>query len=331
MTKAKRSDSFQRLAILLVLIALLVPSGGVLVSKKAAGTDTLSAPQSTPAPANIQPGSYDVPAAQPTPAPSQRQFLLPVYDFSCGNTPKPECYNGDSYSDDTISVRLWREELDGSVYNCCEVVIADPSQLRCALGGTIDHAHSVRFSKRCARNHLVVARNGECYNHREGSYIVKQSQLLQDTNTSILDLLIIDYNGDMKIYSVDEKVRGVAENQGNIYQAISFGPALVRDGVMQLPPEGYIGDPKRDNPRAALGQLGPLHYLLVVVDGRTDYSKGIDTTTLAAFMKSKNCLQAYALDGGASASIYFNGENYNHGSDTGERSMYDIIYFASAA
>ena len=334
MTKPKRFGKKSRqLAILLLLVALLVPSGGRLVD--ASSNDLY---QSAFAPANATPvpqqdvqtatDSVDIPE---TPEPTQAAFLLPVNDFSPGSTPKPECYSQDGYSDDTITVRLWRETINGSVYNCCDVVISDASQLRAALGGTVSHASSVRFSKLSARNHPVVAINGDYYDSRKGSYAVRQSQLLQDTNTSPLDLLIIDYQGNMHIYSAQEKVQAVQDMAANTYQAISFGPALVVDGIMQIPPSDYLFDPLNVNPRAAIGQLGELHYLLVVVDGRTSYSEGIDITTLAAFMTSKGCIQAYALDGGASASLYFHDEIYNHGTDSGERSMYDILYFASAA
>ena len=47
-------------------------------------------------------------------------------------------------------------------------------------------------------------------------------------------------------------------------------------------------------------------------------------------MHSKGCLQAYNLDGGNSALMVFNSENYSAKSFEAERSVSDIIYFATA-
>ena len=51
--------------------------------------------------------------------------------------------------------------------------------------------------------------------------------------------------------------------------------------------------------------------------------------TLAQFMYDQGCVQAYNLDGGNSALMYFNGENYSRKSFEAERSVSDIIYFST--
>lgn len=47
-------------------------------------------------------------------------------------------------------------------------------------------------------------------------------------------------------------------------------------------------------------------------------------------MYDRGCTQAYNLDGGNSALMYFNGENYSTKSVAAERSVSDIIYFSTA-
>ena len=51
---------------------------------------------------------------------------------------------------------------------------------------------------------------------------------------------------------------------------------------------------------------------------------------LADFMAKQGCTMAYNLDGGNSALMWFGGENYSEKTVKAERSVSDIIYFATA-
>lgn len=83
------------------------------------------------------------------------------------------------------------------------------------------------------------------------------------------------------------------------------------------------------NPRTAIAELEPLHYLFVVSDGRTSESKGLSLYELAEFLSSRNVTCTYNLDGGGSSTMYFNGQIINHptprGNDVHERSVSDIV------
>jgi len=116
----------------------------------------------------------------------------------------------------------------------------------------------------------------------------------------------------------------------DIRNAFTFGPALVIDGVKQDIPEKYSFAPHYQNPRAAIGQLGPLEYVCVVVDGRSDESEGVTLETLADFMANLGCTQAFNLDGGNSATLVLGTNIYNDKSLANERSVSDIIYFATS-
>ena len=84
------------------------------------------------------------------------------------------------------------------------------------------------------------------------------------------------------------------------------------------------------NPRTAIGQAGPLHYFLVVSDGRTKQSPGMSLLQLAQVMQELGCETAYNLDGGGSSAIWFNGKILNkpttYGKVIEERSISDIVY-----
>ena len=84
------------------------------------------------------------------------------------------------------------------------------------------------------------------------------------------------------------------------------------------------------NPRTAIGMIAPLHYVLVVSDGRTEESQGLSLYQLAEFMQSLGITTAYNLDGGGSSTMVFEGELVNKptsgGSSIKERSVSDIVY-----
>ena len=68
---------------------------------------------------------------------------------------------------------------------------------------------------------------------------------------------------------------------------------------------------------------------MVVADGRSASSSGINVQTLAEYMLSKGCKHAFNLDGGGSSYMFYRNGIYNL--TTGKhRNLYDIIYFASA-
>ena len=121
------------------------------------------------------------------------------------------------------------------------------------------------------------------------------------------------------------------QNEHEIVNCFFFGPALVVDGEVQGADtyDQYAFDPTQPNPRAAIGQIGPLTYAVVVVNGRTSDTVGVTMEQLATIMGDIGCQQAYNLDGGNSATLVFHNEIYS-AKENKERSVSDIIYFASA-
>ena len=120
-----------------------------------------------------------------------------------------------------------------------------------------------------------------------------------------------------------------------------FGPALVMDGELidQSTNDDYKYNPKGLEPRSAIGQIGPLSYVLVLVEGRSGESTGTTFQGLANIMFDLGCQQAYNLDGGNSAELALMGPADAEGKLTvarhfeggaGGRSQKDIIYFATA-
>lgn len=258
---------------------------------------------------------------------------LPMDEFSGGTEPLESGYSADRrvYQDESITVVTYQERWDGTIYSVAEVTIADASQLRTAIAGTPASPARSKMIKLAERVNAVVAIDGDYYADRKGAYAVRQGQLLSDSFASDLDLLVIDYDGNFHCILAAEKEEKIAQMQGQIYQCLSFGPVLIRDGEKIEYPAKYQFGLEYLNPRAGIGQLGERHYLMVVASGRLQNSMAITAGKLQDFMLAKGCVQAYNVDGGASAELVYDGESYSPLTPSGERGLYDIIYFASTA
>ena len=105
---------------------------------------------------------------------------------------------------------------------------------------------------------------------------------------------------------------------------------LVEDGMAcELPKSFYINCADGyDNPRTAIGQKGPLHYVVIVVDGRRDgYSTGASIPQVQQLFMDEGVDFAFNLDGGGSTTLYFLGEVINMPSGGKERSVSDVLMF----
>ena len=62
-------------------------------------------------------------------------------------------------------------------------------------------------------------------------------------------------------------------------------------------------------PRTGIGQVGPLHYVIIVAEGRRDgYSEGLSLQNFQKLFLEYGAQTAINLDGGGSTKIWF----YNH-------------------
>ena len=109
--------------------------------------------------------------------------------------------------------------------------------------------------------------------------------------------------------------------QAKTWQTFEFGPVLVEDGkAATLPSSFYVNcHDGYYEPRTAIGQLGPLHYIVIVVDGRREgYSTGASIPQLQQLFLDEGAEFAFNLDGGGDvlgqklriyASRYLEGNN----------------------
>ena len=261
------------------------------------------------------------------------EFSLPM-DTSAGMKPDASLFTPDGYEDASIRVQMETREEDGVVWRIAWVEIASPTQLR-----TNFYAKDIKsnkgygyVTKMAAANNAVVAMNGSAFtrSNKLHSFEIRMKIVRQTKTNKDLDILITDENGDFHVFPNSKGADTFEKDTGHeIINAFMFGPALVKDGeVLKMPKKyaNYAGDAK--NPRAAIGQIDKLTYVMVVAEGRTKDSQGCTFQQLADFMGGLGCTQAYNLDGGNSAILVFNNETYN--TKAQERDINDMIYFATA-
>ena len=257
--------------------------------------------------------------------------------FTPGNTPIAENFTESGYRDDTIIVEMEQKRMFDSDVFIAYVKIATPSQIRTAIAGNkLSSTRTNQTSVITAAYNGIVGINGDYYSdsNRQGGHIVRQGQVLRERVSDNFDLLFIDELGDLHVFhrgKADQKEQVAAfKSEHELVNGFCFGPGLVIDGQKPADVGEYKWfDPSSVNPRAAIGQLDTLTYVLVAVNGRTDESIGVTMDQFADIMLELGCQQAYNLDGGNSATLAFNGEVFNTKVQK-ERDVSDIIYFASA-
>ena len=232
-----------------------------------------------------------------------------------------------SYADENIQIQIDEVSENGVVYYVADVVISDAKYLKTALAeDTYGKNVTAPTSEIASAHDAIFAINGDYYGFRDEGYVLRNGQLLRSTvNGTETEALVIDSSGNLSLVYEREVSAETLENQG-AWQVLSFGPALIVDGetVSRSTQNG-----SRDNPRTAIGQVAPGHYVFVVVDGRTALSEGVTLDELAEIMLKYGCETAYNLDGGGTATMWFNGQVINNPTDgkkSGERAVSDIVY-----
>ena len=238
-----------------------------------------------------------------------------------------------SYDDGEISIEIRTErQLDTTLY-IADIRISDASMLRAGLANDSFGRNLVENTSSIAERHQAVfAVNGDYYGFRETGYVLRNGQLYRSQSN-----LSYPYGEDLVIwkdgsFEIIEEGAFTAEelSEEGAMQIFSFGPALVHRGEVKVIDGEEVERAQITNPRTAIGMVEPLHYIMVVSDGRTEESTGLSLYELARLMQELGCETAYNLDGGGSSTIWFNGKVLNNPTTFGdvieERPISDIVY-----
>lgn len=235
-----------------------------------------------------------------------------------------------SYESAGISITITTQRADDTQIYIADVVIEDISYLRAGLAGDAFGRNVKETTSAMAEeNDAVLAINGDYYGFRDKGYVMRNGYLYRETKRTSGDdeALVIYQDGHMEI--VNENDGDAQELAQNAVQIFSFGPGLICEGEIMVDESSEVEQAMRSNPRTAIGEIAPLHYIFVVSDGRTQESEGLTLLELAQVMQEQGCETAYNLDGGGSSTMWFMGRIVNQptsGWRSGERSVSDIVY-----
>lgn len=238
------------------------------------------------------------------------------------------------YLDDTIMVIAWKEYINERCCTMAEVKIAHGSQIRRKLAED-SYSSSVQYYASDMANaaNAVIAINGDFYAFRDLGITAYQRQLYRN-NPATVDSCFFTASGDM-LFSRAGELMGEGEAQqfiddNDVVFAIAFGPILVDNGELQYCESYPIGEINSEYSRSCIGMTDDLHYLLMTINHTPDGRPRATINELARFIYSKGVQKAYTLDGGQTAEIVMFGGPINHVDFGYERTVSDIIYFATA-
>ena len=239
------------------------------------------------------------------------------------------------YLDETILAVMWKSKVDGQTYNFSEICVAHPSQFRRYLiGDTFGSLARDTTSSISAGLNAVVGMNGDFYGYRSAGIVVYRRKLYRFRPSS-LDVCLVDSKGNLHLLTPDEigtreEFEKYIENNDILF-SLSFGPILIENGQVREKFGYYgVGEITRNFARAAFGQVAEKHYLLCTVDGSISWVDGTTPDRVAIKLGKMGCVNAYTLDGGQTATIYYNGKVFNRVGYGNERPISDVIYFATA-
>ena len=248
------------------------------------------------------------------------------------------------YCDDTILVICWKELIDGFTCSCCEVKIADASQIRRKItDDTFGSPLRVFATELSSSVNAVVAMNADFYMFRDFGIMAYNRQLYRmDDSTytgmykkyNCVDSMFVTAEGDF-LYTHRLEERSWEEMQNfirdnDILFSISFGPVLVEDGVLQECDWYPAGEVNTGYSRAGIGQYDKLHYYYMSLNHSPERAARWTVNQFGREMYNKGLKSAYCLDGGQTSEIVFQGRPYNYIDFGAERGVSDILYFATA-
>lgn len=238
----------------------------------------------------------------------------------------------DSFDDNNIHVKLKQERIADTDVYFVDIQLNSIQYLKAAFAkNTYGRNINEPTSKIAEEHRAIVAINGDFYGFRDYGYVIRNGVLYRSNYKNDTEQVFAIYDDGRceTFFSRDISAQQLMDN--GVIQMLSFGPALVENGVVTVQesdPDDLETIAGR-NPRTAIGMIEPLHYVFVVVDGRTRESAGYTFYELANVMLDYGCIEAYNLDGGGSSTLYFNGKVINTPTDgitVGEREVSDIVY-----
>ena len=189
------------------------------------------------------------------------------------------------YQNDQASIRLYKYYYESTTVYTADIVVSSSEYIKTAFANDYYGKNVTdKTSSIAQQNNAILAINGDYYGARENGYVIRNGVVFRDTNDG-RDLLCLYADGTMKIVNSGDQTAQELVDSG-VWQAFSFGPALVQNNQVDVTVNQEVGKAMASNPRTAVGMIDTNHFVFVVSDGRTTESKGLSLYQLATFMKN---------------------------------------------
>ena len=286
--------------------------------------------QTTPEPA----AESSVPGSEPEQKPEQGQIpdaepsavptglLQGKYQDKFSEEP---VFGENYYKSRNISIELEQKDYFGAVVHVADVYLNDIECYRTAVYDQYSKRYMSTLDMANAAGAIVAISGDHFYAHRNaGVFSVRNGMMYANNPNRNQDICVLYYDGTMETYGAAEyDVEDICSK--GPYQVWYFGPLLLDGDGKAIPSfQSTVADV---NPRSAIGYYEPGHYCLLMVEGRSKDSEGVTLTQLSSIFEDLGCKAAYNLDGGKTASIVFNGQQWSKLLGNG-RVVSDIVCIA---
>lgn len=297
-----------------------------------AEVELAAAPTKTPAPA---PTSVPTPTPTATPEPTPSGLCGGRYPEVFLKEGEESVLTDTSYQSSDVAIFIEKHEDTSKtlsefilVYYTADIYVQDIT----AFGGgfannTFKTKYIVPMETLANQFGAILAISGDYIRYRDSGLCARNGEILRTRHDSARDVCLITSGGVMEVFDAGNIDVNALLGRDDIWQIIGFGPALLdENGQVKT---SFHSSVKGYNPRAVICYYEPGHYGFLLVDGRRDeVGEGLTMENLSKLVYSMGCTQAFNLDGGATATLYFNGKVIN--SDKTDRDLNDIFYILPA-
>lgn len=229
----------------------------------------------------------------------------------------------DEYISDDIYIRITEQDAGYVVFYVADIYVRDIKNLRTAFANDTYGRGQRAYAWDIAVDHrAILAVNGDYYSAREDGVVIRNGVLYRETLYQ--DVCVLYQDGTMETYTAEQFDLNAVQQRG-AWQAWSFGPGLLdENGAAQTKFNSAVVN---NNPRCGIGYFEPGHYCFVVVDGRSELSRGVTLAEFSLIFEQLGCKAAYNMDGGNTAVMTY-GKTLVSEPSQGGRAVSDIIMIA---
>lgn len=216
-----------------------------------------------------------------------------------------------------------RHDLTSSKYNGYLLEIKDPTRVKVAMTKYLGK-EGEKTSEMAAEHNAIAAINGGGFSDQSsdgklwaGTGAYPTGIVMTDGNVvygqpanenSVMDIPVAGITKSGKLIVGNYSLARLKEL--GVMDALSFAPVLIVNGKKQF----RNGDDGSQglNPRTAIGQTADGTILLLVIDGRELPKVGASIKEVQDILYQYGAVNAIELDGGSSATMYYDGEVINN-------------------